>query len=206
MPAADSREPVTQPTIVPGNELAANAAGLYSRIRYRIAQFLRGLRSHFTAGDLATVSSLLAADAWQLFSRMPKDAQTHSVNVLRTLQDTGDVPADLAVAALLHDVGKVAATDAGAYLGLWLRGPLVLFEAIHPQWLHRWADDEPSSSPRYALYVQLEHPRIGAAWARQAGCSELTCWLIEHHQDTESSGRGPKWEMLARLQWADGRN
>ncbi len=134
---------------MPGEDQAAEQIGLWSRMRYRIAQFLRGLHSQWTAADTEAATSLLSTDAGNCFQRMPRDAQAHSLNVLRTLLHTGDVPADLAVAALLHDVGKVAAADAGAYLGLWLRGPLVLLEALRPQWLRQWAEAEPTSSPRY---------------------------------------------------------
>lgn len=205
----------------------------WAQARYRVGQFLRGWRARLTDADHRLVDGLLAPPAWALFNRMPADAQLHSVRVLRTLQGQGPTPADLAVAALLHDVGKVAAADAGAYLGLWLRGPIVLLEAFAPQWLARLAAPQPSASPRYALYVQLTHAQIGAEWAQAAGCSELTCWLIAHHQDEERGARGEGLEasstatvpgfttdlgapaprpsslapqLLTRLQWADGRN
>jgi hypothetical protein len=59
---------------------------------------------------------------------------------------------------------------------------------------------------RYAIYVQAEHPQIGAAWARAAGCTEMTCWLIAHHQDSDVAGDSAATQTLARLQRADGRN
>lgn len=170
-------------------------------MRYRVGQFLHGWRASLTDVDRAQVTQVLSPPALALFARMPADAQAHSVRVLRTLQADGAMPADLAVAALLHDVGKVAATDAGAYLGLWMRGPVVLLEAFAPALLRRLAAPQPSPSPRYAIHVQLAHPQIGATWARAAGCSELACWLIEHHQD-----RMAQTQLLSRLQWADGRN
>ncbi len=101
----------------------------------------------------------------------------------RRCKPTAQRPPDLAAAALLHDVGKVAADDAGAYLGLWMRGPIVLLEAWRPDLLVRLASPQPAASLRYALFVHLAHPQIGAAWANEAGCSPLTCWLIAHHQD-----------------------
>jgi hypothetical protein len=137
---------------------------------------------------------------------MPADAQRHSLNVLGTLQAARPVPPDLAAAALLHDVGKVAADDAGAYLGLWLRGPMVLVEAVWPGLLRRLASDRPAPNLRYALFVQEQHPAIGAAWARDAGCSQLTCWLIEHHQDKALTGDEQQCALLARLQAADEAN
>ena len=197
------------------------------KARYRITQFFNGWRASVTPQDLTLVEQVLTPvgpAAGKLFRRMPVDAQAHSLRVVKALQADGPTTPDLAAAALLHDVGKVAADDAGAYLGLWLRGPIVLLEAWRPDWLVRLASSKPAASLRYALFVHLTHPQIGAAWAKEAGCSPLTCWLIAHHQDTcaaadaagnqtapEPAGNEP-FELiaarnsLARLQWADGRN
>lgn len=184
----------------------APATRWWTRVRYRIGQFLRGLTATISAEEQQLVAGTLPPGALALFLRMPRDAQRHSLNVLHTLQATGEVPADLAVAALLHDVGKVSAADAGAYLGLWLRGPTVLLEAVWPGVLARLADPTPSPKPGYALFVQMHHPAIGAAWAKAAGCSEQACWLIEHHQDHHQPGSGAREALLARLRAADGAN
>jgi hypothetical protein len=185
--------------------------------------------------DYALVEQVLAsvsAEAMGLFARMPVDAQAHSLRVLKTLYAHGATPGavlpDLAVAALLHDVGKVAADDAGVYLGFWIRGPLVLLEAWRPDLLARLASPHSSAGLRYALYVHSQHPQIGADWAGQAGCSALACWLIAHHQDkaafraadtvtaatseTADTVSTAMFDLttarhcLVRLQWADGRN
>lgn len=206
----------------------------WARSRYRINQFLHGWRAEVTAADRALAAQVLSPPALALFAQMPPDAQAHSLRVLRSLLAEEGPPATtetlnpalypaLAQAALLHDVGKVAALQAGAYLGLWLRGPIVLVEALHPAWLRRLADARPGPTLGYALYVQLEHARIGAAMAHQAGCDALTCWLIAHHQDDAAPaaaaiardfGNGAGNESLAatarrslaRLQQADGKN
>ena len=217
-------------------EQREDGAGPLRRARYRVGQFLRGWRASLTSAEREEVAQTLPPAALALFMRMPADAQAHSVRVLHHVQEDGATPADLSVAALLHDAGKVAASDAGAYLGLWMRGPVVLLEAFAPALLSRLAAAQPSRSPRYALYVQLMHPQIGAAWARAAGCSELACWLIEHHQDKALAAKGEERgarrtadaaniamereegrdnasrpsplapHLLARLQWADGRS
>jgi hypothetical protein len=153
---------------------------------------------------------VLEPDALPLFAAMPADAQQHSLQVLRTLWAAGYDHPDLAVAALLHDAGKLAAAQGGVALGLWQRGPLVLMERLAPRWLRRWAVDDPRAGWRYALYVHLEHAAIGAQWAAAHGCSRLACWLIEHHQDTGASDTGGRFDdaqrLLAALQWADGAN
>jgi hypothetical protein len=143
---------------------------------------------------------------------MPTDAQRHSLNVLATLRATGHDDHDLAVAALLHDCGKVAAERAGVRLGLWVRGPLVVADALLPRLVERWASSQPKDGWRYVLYVQREHAAIGAAWAAQAGCSALSCWLISQHQskvdeaqdDQHALARDARVRpLLAALQQAD---
>lgn len=182
------------------------AAAWWRRVRYRVRQFWAGLLASVQAVDETPAAALLAPDALTLFRRMPLDARRHSLRVLQTLEAEAPVPVDLAVAALLHDVGKVAAREAGAYLGLWLRGPMVLTEAVAPGLLVRLADARPSPSLRYALYVQLHHPEIGAAWARAAGASDLTCWLIAEHQNKARCTDTPEAALLVRLQAADDQN
>jgi hypothetical protein len=184
-----------------------------ARIRYRVGQFVSGWRAAVSPEDDALAEQVLAPigmGALGLFRRMPHDAQAHSLRVLKALQAEGPVTPDLAAAALLHDAGKVAADEAGAYLGLWLRGPLVILEAWQPHLLARWADPQPRRSLRYALYVHGAHPEIGAAWAEAAGCSPLTCWLIARHQDKQAAAptidSTTARQCLIRLQRADSRN
>jgi hypothetical protein len=181
-------------------------AAWWRKVRYRVGQFFGGLLAGVQEVDETPVAALLSPDALALFRRMPLDAQRHSLRVLQTLTAEAPVPADLAVAALLHDVGKVAARDAGAYLGLWLRGPMVLTEAVAPDLLVRLADARPAPTLRYAVYVQLHHPEIGAAWARAVNVSNLACWLIAEHQDKTERVATPEAALLARLQAADDRN
>jgi HD domain len=178
-----------------------------ARLLYRLRQFWRGLHASVTPAEQALVAQVLPPLAAALFAQLPRDAQRHSLNVLQGVQGAGPVPADLAVAALLHDVGKLAAEQAGVRINLWLRGPLVLLEAWSPDWLRRQGRADPSTGWRYALYVHFAHPTIGATWAREAGCSSLACWLIAHHQATVAPAASlEEQRLLAALQWADSRN
>ncbi len=187
--------------------------GKRSAVLYRFRQFFRGFNAQVSEAERQGISQLLPEPAVVLFERMPVDAQRHSLNVLYTLQAAGHREPDLAAAALLHDVGKVAADEAGVRLGLWLRGPLVILEAVAPALLDNLATDDVQKGWRYALYVHLTHPTIGAQWAEQVGCSRTTCWLIAHHQSVvhlAETGMQPEVETLRQwlvaLQQADGSN
>lgn len=179
-----------------------------TRMGYRLRQFVRGITAQVRADEMVTVSQLLPKAGVAHFCRMPVDAQRHSLNVLYMLQKANADQPELAAAALLHDVGKIAAEEAGVHLSPWLRGPLVLLDKLMPSsWLERLAADNPALGWRYALYVHHAHPAIGAHWAKEDGCSELTCWLIEHHQDVlDYAPEDDKDKLLLLLQWADCRN
>lgn len=177
------------------------------RIFWRIRQFVRGVIAHVDAGEMLVVARHLPKVALCRFCQMPLDGQRHSLNVLYTLQQAGWHDPDLAAAALLHDVGKVAGDAAGIALSPWLRGPLVLLGTLAPGKVADLAADDPAAGWRYLLHVHREHPAIGAAWAAEDGCSELTCWLIAHHQDSLNGKPVQKREeFLALLQWADSSN
>jgi len=177
----------------------------WRRAQYRVRQFWQGLAARVSPEEHDLVAAALPPAALGIFTRMPVDAQRHSLNVLYAVRQAGIVDADLDAAALLHDAGKLAADEAGVRLSPWLRGPLVLLEAWAPAILHRAAHANPTLGWRYAVYVHFEHPRLGAEQARRAGCSELTCWLIEHHQGVAASVPCAERErlLLEALQRAD---
>jgi hypothetical protein len=178
---------------------------IWARVFYRLGQFWRGLRATISAEERKQAANVLPAAALPLFLAMPLDAQRHSLDVLGGLWAHGQRHPDLAIAALLHDCGKVAAAQGGIKIGLWLRGPLVLLAALAPRMTASWASPQPAHGWRYVLYVQHEHPAIGAEWAAQAGCSALSCWLIAHHQTPFSAveGSDEARKLLMALQRAD---
>ena len=173
---------------------------------YRVRQFWRGLNAQVDDEELRQVASILPPAAMSLFRSMPLDAQRHSLNVLAMLEASSDIPHDLAVAALLHDAGKTAAKNAGAQLNLWMRGPMVILERFAPALTMRLASNEPTDGWRYLFYVHVEHPRLGAQLAAEAGCSQLACWLIEQHQNREIDDKDVRSVLLRQLQWADNHN
>lgn len=191
-------------------------AGFWPAARYRVDQFVRGLRATLrpalSDAERELVRRSLPAGALLLFAALPPDAQRHSVNVLQTIAEGAPVPPDLAVAALLHDAGKLEAHRAGAPLTLWLRGPLVLAQALAPGRVAQAARSSADAGWRYTLWVHREHPAIGAAWAKEAGCTERTVWLIAHHADpVDLLAAQPDLDPtliadLRRLQAADNQN
>lgn len=177
------------------------------RMFYRVRQFLRGLTANVKPEEMLIAADILPKPALARFCQMPLDAQRHSFNVLYALQKAGQDHPDLAAAALLHDVGKVACEATGIRLTPWLRGPLVLAAAFAPDRLRELAADDPKAGWRYVIHVHFEHPRIGAAMAAEDRCSPLTCWLIEHHQDEQPNPPNAQADrLLTLLQWADSRN
>lgn len=181
--------------------------GPVMRLRYRVRQFVNGATARIRPDEQAAVDALLPLPARQLFARMPRDARRHSINVMQALREAGFTDRDLLTAALLHDVGKVAADDAGVRINLWLRGPLVVAETVAPGLLRRVAGQDAAQGWRYAVHVHLAHPEIGAAWLADAHLSPRTCWLVAHHQDKTIAGVDTDLrELLAALQWADSIN
>ena len=142
----------------------------WTRARYRVAQFLRGFGARIPAEELAHggddapagCGRALPAHAGRRPAPQPERAG-------RRCRRASPCCHDLAAAALLHDVGKVAADDAGAYLGLWLRGPMVLVEAVWPGLLRRLASDRPAPSLRYALYRTGATPRYRRRLGQRRG-------------------------------------
>lgn len=174
---------------------------------YRLRQFWYGWSATVESTELSAALGYLPPAAQAYFQRLPVDAQRHSLNVLQTLQQRTSPSADLAAAALLHDVGKLAADEAGVRITLWVRGPLVVLEKVAPRLLTLWASANAQHGWRYLLYVHHMHPLIGAQWAQAWGCTPVTCWLIEHHQDSRAAAPTAEAEQQLRLlQWADSRN
>jgi hypothetical protein len=87
-------------------------------------------------------------------------------------------------AALLHDVGKATGD---ARVGLLHRTIAVLLKATWPAFLSRLATPN-GPAWRRPFRLVIEHPTLGARNARDAGCNERVCWLIEHHHDAEVEG------------------
>jgi len=109
--------------------------------------------------DEAWVRTILVPGEVALWERMPSADRRHAVGVARS------VPAELAPAALLHDVGKVVSG-----FGTFGRvGATLLGFAGRDRWRGRVGD-------------YLRHPDLGAELLAGAGSDPLTvAWAREHH-------------------------
>src|SRR4051794_18204281 len=110
-----------------------------ARLFYRVRQFWQGLHAKVASEEYREAANVLPPAALPLFTQMPVDAQRHSLNVLYSVRAAGYCQPNLAVAALLHDCGKVAAAKGGGNIGLWMRGPLVILNGCFPRLVARWA-------------------------------------------------------------------
>jgi hypothetical protein len=108
--------------------------------------------------DEAWALALLNDGERALWVRMSDPDRRHAVGVAQA------VPPDLAVAALLHDVGKI---ESG--LGTFARVGATLLGTIRRDWGGR-------------LGAYLRHDAIGAELLARAGSAPLTvAWAREHH-------------------------
>lgn len=168
----------------------------------RIRQGLRALVSPARPVDLQLAASVLASSAlFDLFKRLRRSEQQHSLRVLRTLRGWGYDDQALLHAALLHDVGKTRA----AY-HLWDRVLVVLVRAAAPWLAVRLGRAEPIGLRR-PFAIAYRHPRWSAEMVCAAGADALTVELIENHD--RHLNHAPQTEMehlLVALQAADDAN
>jgi hypothetical protein len=170
-------------------------------IYHRLRQVMHALTAATRPVDYDLAAQFLSADQLALFQRMRRSEQLHSLNVLRSI-GVGDVPPDLAVAALLHDVGKTCYP-----LTVWQKSLAVGLRAVIPPLFHRWSQGQPQSRWRRPFVVAAQHPAWSAQLAGAIGTSEAALWLIAHHADPLSAWAGhPLVDLLARLKHADDLN
>lgn len=165
------------------------------RVWRRVRQVYLGWGRPLSTAELEEVARWLPPAAFALWRGQSRRDQRHALRVFRRLQRWGYTHPALLAAALLHDVGKTRAR-----LRLWHRVAWVLVQALWPRAAARLAQP---SGWRYPFWVLAEHPRLGAALAREAGCDEETVWLIAHHQDRHPPTDARRAALLRLLQLAD---
>jgi hypothetical protein len=178
-------------------------------VTYRVRQAVRAVRAaegYDPQAGRAQAAAVLDAPLLALFTKLRHSEQAHSLNVLAGVraQFDGDPPHPLAVAALLHDVGKTRLP-----LALWGRSFPVALHMLAPRWVGWLAGRYPrrplALTRPCAVYVG--HPAWGAEMAAEAGAPPEAVWLIAHHADPLERWRGhPLAAWLAALRRADDAN
>lgn len=138
-----------------------------------------------------------------LFRRMLRSEQLHALNVLRAVCDqAADTPHDLALAALMHDVGKIRYA-----MAIWQKSLPVLVRAVSPGLYRRWSEASPEDYWKRPFVVNYQHPAWSADLLRETGASERAVWLVEHHADDLAGWADhPYVGLLERLKRADDLN
>ncbi|NWF67901.1 MAG: HD domain-containing protein [Chloroflexi bacterium] len=175
---------------------------MFNAAVYRFRQGILSLFAPLRPLDLSLAARYLNSEQMALFERFRRGEQLHSLNVLRSVLAQGETPPELAVAALLHDIGKVRFP-----LRTWQKTLAVLVRAFAPPLFQRWSAGEYTDLWRRPFVVRVYHPIWGAELAAKTGAAPTTLWLIAHHQDKAVDwARHPAVELLRRLQAADNRN
>ena len=168
----------------------------------RIRQGVRAIVSPALHVDYDLAATYLNAEQMGLFRRMQRSEQLHSLSVLRDVLAQGETSRDLAVAALLHDIGKV-----NYPMRIWQKTVVVLVRRLLPQVHQRWSQGDVRNRFKQASIVAERHPQWSAEIMRTAGANDATLWLIAHHADDPADWRThPCYEALVRLQRADDAN
>jgi hypothetical protein len=169
---------------------------------YRIRQGLRAIFAFAQPVELPLAAQYLTPELLSLFSQMRHSEQLHSLNVLRDVLAAGTTPSDLAIAALLHDVGKSRYP-----LRTWQKTFAVLVRRLAPNLFERWSKGNPQNVWIRPFVVYVDHPRWSAEMIAAAGASETAIWLVTHHQQRASQWDDhPLASLLHQLQQADDAN
>jgi hypothetical protein len=169
---------------------------------YRIRQGLRAVIAFSQPVEFPLAVEYLTPELMTLFQRMRRSEQLHSLNVLRDVLAQGSTPRDLAVAALLHDVGKSRYP-----MGTLQKTLAVLVRAISPMLFERWSKGNPTNLWKRPFVVYVNHPAWSAQLIADAGASANAVWLVERHQESADQwDNHPLAALLRRLQQADDSN
>ena len=167
---------------------------------YRIEQGVRALFAFATPIDLHLASHYLSAKEFAAFQKMSRADQLHSLNVLRSVHSQREtVPQPLAVAALMHDVGK-----SRYHLAVWQKTMAVLVKHLIPRLADRLGRADNLSIWRAPFVLRSQHAKWSGEILRACCADEVAVWLVENHQTAiKTLSDHPGAELLHCLQRAD---
>lgn len=169
----------------------------------RLRQGIRALLAFSQPIDYELLRMVLTPQQMALFCQLSRSEQLHSLNVLRTILAQQDyTPHDLALAALMHDVGKSLYR-----MSLWQKVMVVIARKSLPRLYYHWRTADTLADWRAPFVVSWRHPEWGARLLADTGASERAVWLVAHHQEPNTIWQEhPYSELLRRLQMADDMN
>jgi len=172
-------------------------------VLHRLTQGIRALGAFTQPIDDALAPRYLTPEQMTLFKRMTRSEQLHSLRVLRdVLSQDAQTPDDLAVACLLHDVGKSRYT-----LNILQRSLPVILKKFAPKLEEHLSTKETLQGWRAPFEVRRHHPKWGAAMLCKTLCQKRAVWLVARHADDLDRWRDhPHYPLLERLKHADDRN
>src|SRR5262249_12795110 len=148
-------------------------------------QGIRALFAFAMPVDTDLAARYLSPDQLRLFGQMSRGERLHSLNVLRDVlaqsskSQSETTPTELAIAALLHDVGKSRYP-----LAIWQKTVAVIVQAAAPSTFQRLSHGDPRVWWQRAFVVYAEHPAWSADLLAETDASPDAIWLVAHHQDT----------------------
>jgi len=171
------------------------------RALYRISQGLKALFAFVFPVDMDAVEQVLTPELRDLFLRMSRRDQQHSIDVMKKLQSEGYTHPDLLTAALLHDVGKSRYS-----YGIPERTANVLAKLFFPVKRVKWGQSGQLDWRRVFVIARL-HPDWSAEDMQAAGASPLAVSLARRHQDKFiEEAHSEEDRLLRALQRADDEN
>ena len=170
---------------------------------HRLRQGLRALFAFTRSVDLALAERYLSPPQLIAFQRLRRGEQLHSLSVLRAVLAQNPVtPPDLAVAALMHDVGKTRYPSR-----LWQKIITVAVRMVAPSTFDRLSHGDPRRWQYRPFVVYVDHPIWSAEILAQTDASPEAIWLVAHHADpTDRWQTHDLFPLLKRLQSADDTN
>ncbi|MEM6284089.1 MAG: hypothetical protein AAF787_17990 [Chloroflexota bacterium] len=168
---------------------------------YRFTQGVRALVAFTQSVDYTLPQRYLSDEMLAVFKQMTPGEQLHSIRVLRAiLNQQASTPHDLAVAALMHDCGKVRYP-----LSVYGKSIAVVMRRALPPLYHYGSERNPQRDVwARPFVVAAYHPLWSGETLRECGGSERATWLVTHHQESVTRWQHhPDCGLLWRLQKAD---